>query len=412
MATFINMGFLNDSGIDAVVQTAEHIAPIIKERTGDAAAAAFDESFKSMYEEENYHKIFNLLIENGGLLFEVIGEANDRPAKEREAEGYFTVLISLLMQMEDEASLTETTEKLCETFGAETESPELRLKLFMMLYNTFQPSFPLRYPVYEKTLRFAAKAKCFDAMLPYLERLDEWLADWSLNAGQKRDLFLLISQKLRELGRRAPAFEWLKKHCLLYQGDAEALKGKDAPVAGLDLVLDAVTLPQVLQMDDLLPLAVVQELGKSKEKKPLLELMEIFMDKGMEELLAFHKKNPKLFDEHKISLEDATSKMRLLTLATLAQGNQELSLADVAVALKENEDTAEKWVVRAISEGVIDGRIDQTRKQVLVKSSLPRKFGKKEWQFLGAKLDSWINNIDNLLVLVRQQEALGQVGGA
>lgn len=405
MATFINMGFLNDSSNDAVIQAADHICAIIREKDGADEAAGFDEKFKGMYEEENYFEIFNLLIEKGQLMFDVVADTpENRPPKEREAEGYFTVLTSLLMQMEDEESLNTTTDKLCDVFGSDTDCPETRLKLFMILYNTFQPSFPLRYPVYLKALHFAAKTKQFDTLTPYLDRLDDWIVDWDLSAAQKRELFQVISQTMRELGRRVPAFDWLKRICQLYQGDAEALKSKEATQAGLTLVLDAINLPSVLQMDDLLQLEAVQALNGSKDDKPLLELMTIFMEKGMEDLQKFHGANKKLFEQHKISLEDATSKLRLLTIASLAQGKQELLLADVAAALKEKEETVvEKWVINAISEGVIDGRIDQIRKVLLVKSSLQRKFGKNEWQFLATKLGSWIDNIDNLLLLVKQQ---------
>ena len=44
---------------------------------------------------------------------------------------------------------------------------------------------------------------------------------------------------------------------------------------------------------------------------------------------------------------------------------------------QEEEENVEKWVVRAISEGVIDGRIDQLNRKVLVKSSFQRKFEKE-----------------------------------
>jgi len=108
--------------------------------------------------------------------------------------------------------------------------------------------------------------------------------------------------------------------------------------------------------------------------------------------------------------------MRLLTIASLAQGKQELPLSEIADALKEkDEKIIEKWVVRSISEGVIDGRIDQMRKTLLIKSSLQRVFGKKEWQFLATKLDSWIQNIDSLLLLVQNQGTMTRtdsMGGA
>merc|ERR1712232_1207395 len=105
------------------------------------------------------------------------------------------------------------------------------------------------------------------------------------------------------------------------------------------------------------------------------------------------------------SYDDALAKIRLLTLATLAHGRSEMSLSEVAQALEESEDSVEPWVVRAISEGVIDGRIDQLNCKVLVKTTFQRKFEKEEWAFLDSKLTSWIDNIENIIKFIGQQKA-------
>merc|ERR1719221_1128168 len=91
------------------------------------------------------------------------------------------------------------------------------------------------------------------------------------------------------------------------------------------------------------------------------------------------------------------SKIRLLTLASMAHGQSEIALSEVAKELEENEDGVERWVVRAISEGVIDGRIDQLNHKVLVKSAFQRKFAKEEWTFLDSKLTQWIDNLEHVI---------------
>merc|ERR1712178_581655 len=100
------------------------------------------------------------------------------------------------------------------------------------------------------------------------------------------------------------------------------------------------------------------------------------------------------------------SKMRLLTLATKVQGKSEIALAEVAKALEENEENVERWVVRALSEGVIDGRIDQLNHKVLVKSAFQREFGKSEWAFLDAKLTQWTENLDHVIKFIGEQKKL------
>jgi len=63
-------------------------------------------------------------------------------------------------------------------------------------------------------------------------------------------------------------------------------------------------------------------------------------------------------------------------------------------------------VVRALSEGVIDGRIDQLNHKLLVKSSFQREFGKKEWAFLDSKLSQWTENLENVIKFIGEQKKL------
>merc|ERR1712151_495305 len=100
------------------------------------------------------------------------------------------------------------------------------------------------------------------------------------------------------------------------------------------------------------------------------------------------------------------SKIKLLTLATLAQSRSEMSLAEVAQGLEESEDNVERWVVRAISEGVIDGRIDQLNHEVLVKSAFQREFGKAEWKFLDDKLTQWTENLEHVIKFIGEQKKI------
>merc|ERR1712050_419457 len=110
-----------------------------------------------------------------------------------------------------------------------------------------------------------------------------------------------------------------------------------------------------------------------------------------------------------MGVQDAMSKIRLLTLATLAHNRSEMTLAEIATKLEEKEENVEPWVVRAISEGVIDGRIDQLSHKVLVKSAFQRKFGNEEWKFLDTKLSQWIENLENVIKFIGDQKHLREV---
>lgn len=87
-------------------------------------------------------------------------------------------------------------------------------------------------------------------------------------------------------------------------------------------------------------------------------------------------------------------------------GRTEITLQEVANALEEDVDKVEPWVVRALSEGVIDGRIDQLNHKVLVKSAFQREFGKTEWAFLDSKLTQWTDNLENVIKFIGDQKKL------
>jgi len=117
-----------------------------------------------------------------------------------------------------------------------------------------------------------------------------------------------------------------------------------------------------------------------------------------------------VFEEHGLNVEEAMSKIRLLTLATLMQNMSEISLEEIAKKLDEDTTTVERTVVRAISEGIVDGRIDQLNKKLLVKSAFQRKFEQEEWAFLDNKLTQWVDNLEHVIKFIGEQKPMQ--GGA
>jgi translation initiation factor 3 subunit M len=415
MAVYINM----DGDSDHITQGGEWLCAMIQQQQGAEAENKFKESFNSIYDDSNYDAaaIFDLFVSHSEDLFTVSipeATASGRESINRaaEVESFFALVLSMLREFEDEEALDKSTERLCLLLSANAEQqPELRLKLLMQFYNTFNnPQNPLRFRVFKHIVHYSAKANLFDQVLPYLEYLDSWMADWEDSGGMtiqdKSTLFLDLSNYMRALGKRVDAFLYLKRHAQLFQGvkDADSDKSK-VEESTIMLVKDALLLPSVIQFDDILAFDTVKALTKGKHAK-LIELCKLFLNGDVKDLDTFHKKNEKVFQEYDINFQDAMSKMRLLTLATKVLGKSEIALAEVATALEENEENVERWVVRALSEGVIDGRIDQLNHKVLVKSAFQREFGKNEWAFLDSKLVQWIENLDHVIKFIGDQKTI------
>mmetsp|Transcript_69247 Transcript_69247/g.166050 ORF Transcript_69247/g.166050 Transcript_69247/m.166050 type:complete len:421 (-) Transcript_69247:70-1332(-) len=411
MAVYINWGAGEE---DATVQGAEWLKRnVIASQHGVQAEKEFFEKFKAIHidgqnngkKTYDYGPVFDLFCEHSEDLFAVIPN-KDGETRTKEVESFFSLVLSMLPQFEDAQHLDRAVSTLCTLFSSSAEQqPELRLRLLMMLYNTFTSDLrEFRYRIFKYVLDYSAKAGLFDQMLPYLEYLDAWMVDWDLSKDDKRTLFLDVSKFLRELGKRIEAFQFLKRYHFELQG-ADEQEVKDAKVqeATLQLVKDTLQIPSVIQFDDILALETVQALKKTKHAA-LVELCNVFLLGGVNDLRKFQEKNPKTFAEYDLKPEDAMAKIRLLALATAVHGKSEMSLTEVASILEESEDNVERWVVRALSEGVIDGRIDQLNNKVLVKSAFQRKFGKEEWAFLDAKLTQWTDNLQNVIKLIEEQK--------
>lgn len=408
MATYINYG---EGPEDATVQGAEWLQGMIDVMSGPEASAEFTRQFQelhSAYEMSNrlpdYGPVFDLFVNYSEGLFALISDARCEE-RIKEVESFFALVLSMIISFENFEHLDRVTTRLCGIFSGNVEQqPELRLRLLMMLYNTFSnPAFEFRYRVFKYTLDFSAKAKLFDQVLPYLEYLDSWMADWNLSNEEQRVLFRDISRYLRDLGKKLDAFLYLKRYHTLFEGCDLRLMEPDVLETTIQLIEDAVQLPSVIQFDDIVGFPAVKALAGTNHSD-LIELCEVFLTGDINDLRIFKNQHPKVFEDHDISFEEAMSKTRLLTLATLVQGKSEITLPEVAKALEESEDNVERWVVRAISEGVIDGRIDQLNHKVLVKSAFQRQFCKKDWMFLDTKLSQWIDNLENVVKFIGDQK--------
>merc|ERR1719191_130326 len=268
----------------------------------------------------------------------------------QQVESFFALVLSMLISFEENEAIDKSTVRLCQLFASSAEQqPELRLRLLMMLYNTFNnPTMAHRYRVFKHIVDYAAKASLFDQVLPYLEYLDSWMADWegSLTPKDKRTLFLDLSNYMRALGKRVDAFLYLKKFAQLFQGEKDSeLSTAEVQEPTIQLLKDALQLPSVIQFDDILKFDTVKALNKSKHAK-LITLCQLFLNGDVKDLEKFHKDNKKLFTDYDIDFEDAKSKIRLLTLATKVHGKSEISLLEVAQAIEEKEENVERWVVR------------------------------------------------------------------
>ena len=214
MTTFLPLNEDTD-GQKAAVGIADWLLDnCIKPRLPTEEANTFWTEFSETFKQQDFIQIFHLLLKYEPQVFQTITLAETPEAKLKalkECEGFFTVLMSILLRFEDEDEIMRSAETLGKALSRDTDTPDLRLRLLMALYNMFQPAFPVRYPVFVSIVQYAAKVERFEVLVPYLSCLEAWMADWNLKPKQRRALHQAIGKNLKKANRGNVAFKHIKE---------------------------------------------------------------------------------------------------------------------------------------------------------------------------------------------------------
>ena len=79
----------------------------------------------------------------------------------------------------------------------------------------------------------------------------------------------------------------------------------------------------------------------------------------------------------------------------------------LATALEVSEDDVEAWVVKAIEAQLLDAKMDQMRRMVIVTFAAQRAYTMEQWKAMHAKLGAWTTNVRSMLgmLLAARQRA-------
>ncbi|OEH77091.1 eukaryotic translation initiation factor 3 subunit M [Cyclospora cayetanensis] len=316
----------------------------------------------------------------------------------REVEDFFVLLISIVvLRIEDCEKAGQAAGSFCSAFRASKELPEFRVKLMMCLYNAFPPTFPYRFPIFVSLLEFAAETNLFHMLLPYVKYINEWAKDWNLGPAAHRQVFLILANELKKLGKTDEAFDYLKRHVHFFQGEPEEVLAEGATVsAAVELAEDAIRMPDILYFDSLLELSAVKMLQKTQHA-PLYRLLELFCRGGPKELEELHAQQPQLLETYGLKYETCLKKLRLLSVASVVANKKNIGFKQLSDALRLSENQAEEVVVQAIGLGLIDAKVDQINRVVHIRTAIQREFGREQWEEVAAKLDHWHLGVTALL---------------
>jgi translation initiation factor 3 subunit M len=266
-----------------------------------------------------------------------------------------------------------------------------------------------RYTVFMAMMKFASANSLAHMLSGQFDKLEAWVEEWDCSPTQVVDLYWEVTQALlAEGGQEAEATALLHKVLKAAEGgDAATLSAvsEQAKMACTTAIKDSET----YKLDELLDFAAVQQLESSE---PLVvALLRIFVEGKLADYTKFVSANGSLLDELGLDAAACEDKMRLLTLASLANEHEEVPYSavasDLGMATEGGEWMAdiEGCVIQAIAAGLIEARLDQRRQVVIITRSTQRQFQDDDWKQLGDKLANWRDHVQRMLMVIESAAA-------
>jgi translation initiation factor 3 subunit M len=252
------------------------------------------------------------------------------------------------------------------------------------------------------SLPLSSSGRCLDSALPPIVAL---LDSWQFQ--NRKPIYRTISSILPDSDIRKQRFL-----LLLVASYTGSEGGSDQAVevateAAVGAIRDPVAL-FVLQRN-MLTYPAVQALER---KHPLLlGLLRVFQEGQLVDYNALLQSNGGVDSVLKpwgLDADASSRYMRILSLCTLASGRNEIPYSQVSEVLElASESDVETWVIDAVSTGLLQAKMDQLRRTVMVERSVVRRFDTEQWKALQGRLRLWKQSVDGVLsALTEGQTAL------
>jgi translation initiation factor 3 subunit M len=136
----------------------------------------------------------------------------------------------------------------------------------------------------------------------------------------------------------------------------------------------------------------------------LLVLLKVFQEGKIEDYFSFIESNggDGVLTRWSLSGEDCGRFMRILSLCSLAAEHEVIPYSLVAETLQATDGEVEKWVIAAVSSGLLSAKMDQLEQKVMVERSVVRQFDMKEWKALQERVHLWKKNVRGILDVYKQ----------
>lgn len=386
MSFFVDLATTQEQALDLVCFYNK-----TQETEGEGAGeSAFLSRHKKWIENQDLKQVLNDLVDLQPLVLS--------KAPEKDVESCLNLLCSVMRSLPKE-DLTNLVLRLVGHITSDVgDKPLLRLKLLNNLYNLFEASSPARYGVFLALLKYAEASHTTEVVIPLFPKLASWVQGWNAGVDQVRELYLVTRRILKQANKSLQAHEFLIKYLATFeQGDNSTVD------YAVEAAVEAIQIPDIVQLDHLLHIRAIQQLEQSKPQ--LFALLKLFATDTLEAFNSFHHANPGFLASVGLDHGECLKKIRLLTLATLANHQDTITFAQVSQGLSIEESEVESWVILAISTNVLDAKMDQLRRVVVINRATQRALQPEQWKQMGERLRSWRQHLASLIDVMQRNKA-------
>lgn len=368
------------------------ISSLKDEEEGDAP---YYSELLDLLENDKVAEAFPKIVEETDLILSKI-------KSERDLESIFNLEIAICIK----SNLKQLLIRLANIIGeSENGKSSRKMKILNNIYSNLEVNDPLRYDVYLAIVKFSAKNDYMDIILNHLVHLDLWLKNWGSSIEQKRELFLTLRNLLNEANHSMEAYECLFKYLLTFENaDNNTLNtSKDN---AREAIKDAINNESIFNFEELLKLRAIQNLNS----EPCFELAKVFLAGDIKEYQNFISSHNNILNELSLNDEECSKKIRMLTLVSVV-GDEipgRVAYSAVQEALDIPEEEVELWILDVIRAGLIDAKMNQLEKTIIVNRATPRQFTENEWKKLDTRIDEWKNNLKDILKVIANAKLIAQ----
>eukprot|EP00536_Pseudo-nitzschia_multiseries_P007967 jgi/Psemu1/305351/fgenesh1_kg.193_\ len=225
------------------------------------------------------------------------------------------------------------------------------------------------------------------------------LNEWKIDPAGRRELYQVAAEASQKSLKAKQQFTLLVVETYS-KSDVDAAGLGAAKQAAIGAIRDPVSL--FAQQRKIMSLPAVQALEKNDA--PLYELLKVFQEGKLDDYNSYIKSKggDSVLAQYDLSAEDCSRHMRILSLCSLAAQHEEIPYPVVAEALQTDAADVEKWVIAAVSSGLLSAKMDQLQEKVMVERSVVRKFDMDQWKALQSRLHLWKQNVGGILEAYKQ----------